>query len=204
MRYYTKILPFENTRRLTKIMAFRNLVVEYFNDCKFEMFEAVESNHARKLRIEINKSLYETHEMVNAAGISTRIIYDPPPIRRGIAGPVDVLLEMFNLPNLQLSPNVATDQLERAYGIYERNRRAAKMRLFNPFFYLARLLDLISEIPFILLGKIGFNRAKVETSSIGRIAKGVIQSVVFLAALFEVLDFLGVWDGIRNALFGRI
>jgi hypothetical protein len=202
-RYYTKLLPSENRRRLTKIMAFRNQVVEYFNNCTPERFEAIENDRARKLRTDINISLDEVHEMVNAAGISTLMLYDPAPMRGGFAGNVDVLLNIFRLPYLQINPNAAYDHLERAYGIYIRNGRAARFRMFNPFFYLARLLDLLSEIPFAILGAMGFNRGKAEASPLGRIAKIVIQIVLFLAGLFTVLYYLGLMDGVRDAILGR-
>ncbi len=198
MRYYTKILPFENRRRLTKIKAFRNLVVEYFNNCEPKMFEAIENDQARKLRIDINTSLDEILIMVHAAGISTQLLYDPPPVRGGFAGNVDVFLNIFNLPYLQIKPYVICDHLERAYGIYERNQRAAKLRLINPFFYLGRLLDYVSELPFAFLGKLGFNRNKAESSILGRIIKGFVKLVFFLAAAFAVLHYLGYMDAVKE------
>lgn len=203
MRYYNKILPFENTRRMAKIMTFRNQVVEYFNNCKYEMFEAIPNDQAGKLRIEINKSLDEVAEMVHAAGVSTWMLYDPAPVRGGYRGNVDVLLNIFNLAYLQIKPNVICDHLERAYGVYERNRRPAKIRFINPFFYLSRILEFIVEIPFAILGRMGFDRGKAESSLVGRIVKGIFQLVVYLAALLTALHYLGLLDGIKEAILGR-
>ena len=203
MRYYTKILPFENTRRLAKVMDFRNQVVEYFKDCELDGLELIEGDRAIQLRPEMNKSLDEVYDIVQAAGVSTQFLYDPPPIRRGFRGSIDVLQNIFHLANLEIEPSAVCDQLDRAIGIYERNRRPAKLRMINPFFYLARLLDFVAEIPFAIWGAMGFDRKKAEKSRTGRVFKIVFQSVIFLAALFEALDYLGLWDRIRDAL-GRI
>jgi len=203
MRYYTKILSRENKRRLAKVFTFRNLVIEYYNNCKIDTFEAIENDRARQLRREINTSLDEVAKIVHAVGISTTRLYSPSPIRGGYAGPVDTLSNIFQLPFLQIKPNVVIDELERAWGIYNGNQRAAKVRLFNPFYYLAWLLDLVAEIPFALLGALGFNRGKAEVSPLGRAAKLVFKLVAFIAALLTVLYHLGLMDGIRNAIFSR-
>jgi len=203
MRYYKKILPRENKRRLQKVRVFRNLVVEYFNNLEGDWLRPLENERARQLRKEINTSLDEARDIVNAAGISTMLLYSPAPVRGGYAGPVDVFLNIFELRCAQISPSHVTDHLERAWGIYDRNQRPAKMRLFNPFYYLARLLDLIAEIPFALLGALGFNRRKAEASLLGRAAKVGFRVVTFLAALLTILNLLGLMSGIREALFRR-
>jgi len=40
-----------------------------------------------------------------------------------------------------------TDIHERSIGIYENNRKAATLRVLNPFFCLARILDYVAEFP---------------------------------------------------------
>lgn len=140
--------------------------------------------------------------IVQDAGVSTTRFYSPAPIRGGFAGQVDVFLNIFQLRLAQINTSGVTDDLDRAWGIYNRNRRPALIRMFNPFYYLARLLDLVAEIPFAIAGTLGFNRSKAEGSPCGRAAKIIVKLVTFMAALLTILNLLGLLEGIREALFG--
>ena len=199
MRYYKKILPRENNRRLSKLTSFRNDVVNYFNNCKFDRseFEVNENEEARRTRIEINTALDEVHEIILAAGINPCLTYQAAPMRGGFITDLDVIMNIFNISSHQITPNIITDQVERAIGIYTKNRRAALFRFFNPFFYLGLIIDLLANLPFVLLGRIGFNRAKAESSLLGRIAKGFFQLVYLIAAVFAVLYYLGYMEAVK-------
>jgi hypothetical protein len=183
---------------MAKLFAFRNLAVEYYENCTFGDFQAIPNEQAAKLRPEINREMDEIHDIVMAAGVDPRFYYDPPPIRRRPVGQVDAILNLFNLPHLQLDVTTTTDELERAYGVYERNKKPAMIRLFNPFFYLGRLFEFIAEIPFIILGKIGFDRGKAEVSRAGRIIRGFIEITGWIAVVLPALELLGWWKHIKS------
>jgi len=199
MQAYNKILIWENDRRLKSLYEFRNNVVSYFNNCIHHMFgeEPEENDVARKIRIDVNKGMAETLKIMTAAGVSPVMLVTPPPIIGGSPQIIDVVLNVFHLHNYHLRPQDVIDYLERTIGIYEKNRRAAKLRTVNPFFYLGRIFDRIAEFPFFLVGQMGFDRAKAETSIIGRIIKGIIQLITVLAAVLTVLYLLGYLEPVK-------
>ena len=66
MRHYTKILVWENERRLNKLAEFRQLVIKYFNNSHWEWMvdERIEEDAAREARIQINRVVVEVHSIV--------------------------------------------------------------------------------------------------------------------------------------------
>ena len=208
VRNYAKILIWENNRRILKLGEFRKSIVAYFNNCDFSGYalEPEENQKALDARREINVSLKEVFKITVAAGINPTITYTPPPAIGGYIRDVDLIHNIFNIRAYRLSPEMIIDVIDRAIGVYATNRRMAKVRIINPFYYLGVILDLITELPFILIGRLGFDRDKAESSSVGRIAKGIFQTVAFLAATFAVLYYLGYMDSVRGfirALIGR-
>ncbi len=203
MRYINRILPWENRRRVGRLFSFREEVVKYFNNCEFAAFSVKENQEAQRLRTSINSSIDEIHEMILAAGISPRMTYRASPMAGGYVTDIDVVLNIFNLASYQVSPQTVTDHIERAYGKYRVNQKASTIRLFNPLFYLGLLIDLIAEIPFVILGKLGFNRARAESSLLGRIFKGFFQLCVFVATVFTILHYLGYMDSVKGLIKGH-
>jgi len=199
MRASNKILIWENQRRLNSLIGFRIKVITYFDNCVFHMFgdEPEENKEARLVRIDINREMAEVREIMAAAGVNPAIVWTPPPAIGGYPQKLDVVLNVFNLHRYHLGPEEITDYLERTIGIYEKSKKAAKLRVINPFFYLGLIFDYIAEFPFFLAGRMGFNRAKAESSVIGRIIKGVVQLITALAAALTILYLLGYLEPVK-------
>jgi len=200
MRYYTKILYWENARRIRELIKFRDQVVTYFNNCEFDRLEPLENEEAVKVRSAINRSMVEIRDMIIAAGVLPIITYTPPRTVGGYIQNIDMILNIFHVQHYDINPKEITDYLEKAIGVYEKSQRRSKIRIFNPFFYIGFLLDLIAEIPFFLVGKIGFNRTKAESSVIGRIIKGIGYLIPVLAAALTILDILGYTEIIKRLI----
>jgi hypothetical protein len=202
MEYYTKILPWENKRRLNRLIEFRKKVIAYFNNTEFRFLEQYlkENEEARKIRVSINMSLDEIYEIILCAGIIPKITYTPPLAVGGLIRDIDLIHNIFHIQMYQLSPNEIIDQLERAIGKYTKNRKKALLRLINPFFYLGLLFAFIANLPFILIGRIGFDRTKVESSVIGRIIKGFFYLITILASLLAIIYYLGYMDSVRELI----
>ena len=94
-------------------------------------------------------------------------------------------------------PTNLMDVIDQGIGIYETDRRAALLRTINPFFYLGIVLDWIVRVPFLLLGKAGFDQQKVEMSFVGRVIKGTIYIVTALASLLTVLQLLNYLEPVK-------
>ena len=202
MTYYTKILPWENNRRLDKLIEFRHLVIEYFNNSRAEWMvdERIEKPKAEEARVKINRMMDEVHDIIFYAGINPSIRYTPPPAVGGYIQDIDLIQNIFNLHRFQIAPKYHLDFIERAIGKYESNAGPAIRRAINPFFYVGLVFDLVARLPFILIGRVGLNRKKAEQSLLGRLIKGVIYIITALASLLTVLQLLDYLEPIKEIL----
>lgn len=200
MRYYTKITVWENSRRLNRLVEFHNLIIEYFNNSHWEWTAdgRIEEEPARLARVKINRAMDEAHCIILHSGINPSVIYTPPPAVGGYVKNVDVIQNIFNLDSHQMGIKPVLDFIERAIGIYESNHKSAIIRTLNPFFYLGLVFDAISDLPFIAIGKLGFNREKAKSSAIGRLVKGFLYLIMVAAAFLTILQLLDFLNPIKQ------
>ena len=191
MRHYTKILFWENEKRLNKLIKFRQLVIKYFDNSyveRWSMDGRIEEKDAQEARTEINMDLAEVHSIILNSGTSLTYTYTPPPAvsRRGMD--IDLIVNIFNLDQIDADPEIVLDCIERAIGKHQSNHKRALVRIFNPLFYIGLVIDAISNLPFIAIGKLGFNRQKAEVSTKGRLFKGFIQIVVWAIFILQAFE----------------
>ena len=204
MRYHTKILVWENARRLNKLIEFRELAIEYFNNSRpagWGNSSRIEEAPAREARFKINLVIDEVHSIILTSGIIPTLSWTAPAAIGSYAREIDLIANIFNLNGLQIEPNYVLDFIDRVIGKYESNHESALVRTFNPFFYLGWFLDVISDLPFVVVGKFGFDRGKMKTSLIGRFVKGIMFLAPFLAIL-HYLDFLEPVKQFAHKLLG--
>ena len=199
MRYHTKILIWENKRRLNKLRAFRSLVIRYFNNSRVAFGGGrVEESAAKEARREINRLKDEIHSIILNSGIDPSFSWTRPTTIGGDDTEIDLIEDIFNLDQFDIGPNNLLDCIDRAIGKYESNRKSVFVRTFNPFFYLGRLLDTITDLPFIIIGILGFNRQKIKASTIGRLVKGVLYLIIIVAAVLAILHLLDLLDPVKQ------
>lgn len=201
MRHYTKILIWENKKRLNKLIKFRQLIIKYFKNSNVErgsMGGRIEEKDAQEARTEINMDEAEAHSIILNSGTSLTYIYTPPPAVGGRVLTIDLIENIFNLDQIHTDPRIVIDCIDRAIGRYKSNHKSACWRIINPFFYLGRLFDIISDLPFIVVEKFGFNQQKAKASAAGRLVKGVLYWIVaivsFIGGSLAILDYLGYLD----------
>ena len=200
MRHYTKILILENERRLNKLIEFRELAIEYFSNSRpagWGNSSRIEEDAAREARLKINLVIDEVHSIILNSGIIRTFSWTAPAVIGSYAREIDLIENIFNLNGLQIEPNHVLDFMERVIGKYESNRKSALVRMFNPFFYLGLVFDAISDLPFMAIGKLGFDRQKAEASAIGKLVKGIL----YLWYMIELLIHL---NNIFNSHFSLI
>ncbi len=203
MSYYKKITIWENYRRTKLLLEFRNLVVTYFANLLVSG-RRVENKKAQQARIEINMILDKTYFVVISAGVKPTIYYSPPPSIGGLEGDIDLIHNIFNLYRYQIEPRKILDFIERAIGIYENDRHNALLRTLNPLFWLGLILDYIVSLPFKVIGKIGFNQEKIESSITGKIIKGILYFITVLASFLTVLEKIGYLEKFISLIQGWI
>ena len=196
---HTKILVWENDKRLNKLIEFRDLVVQYFNNqtgtvqADFQN-KNTENKPVQITSTDINLALVEIHHIITSSGISTKFIYTAPPFLGGRSTKFDLIFDMFNLYEFGIPPQKVVDIIEISIGVYESNRTKSISRMFNPFFWLGWVADAISEVLFDVMGEFGSGRQNAEKSAIGKISKGIIyfvtNIVVPLLLLLQLLDLL--------------
>ena len=180
MRYYTKILPWENSRRLHRLAEFRALVMQYFSNsyAYWRADERIEEPLAEEARVKINRIMDETHDIVLYSGVAPILRYTPPRAIGGYIVDIDLIQNIFHLHRYEINANNLLDFVDQAIGIYENNTRPAIFRAINPLFYLGIVFDFVARMPFILIGRAGFNRKKIEESLIGRLIRAVSTSLL--------------------------
>ena len=102
------------------------------------------------------------------------------------------------IDRFRIEANDVLNFIDRSIEIYESNHKSAIARTFNPFFYLGLLFDTILELPFIAIGKLGFNRQKMEESAIGRLFKGVLYLITVVAAFLTILQLLDLLGPVKQ------
>lgn len=194
MNYYKRIPIWENRKRVDFLVEFKKLVCDYFNNVRRAdwSLNIIENETAKQIRNKINIKLHKAHFIVVAAGVNSSVFYTPPPSVGGLAGNIDVILNIFHLHLYSnIKPQEALDIIDRAIGIYEDDEKSSLFRTFNPFFWLSLVLDYTVSLPFKILGKFGLNQEKIEDSALGKMIKGILYLILVVAAFLEILDKLG-------------
>ncbi len=202
MRYYTKIPFWENKRRLTLLQKFRELVVLYYDntDAHWMVEGRIESDRAREIRVEINRMINEIHSIINMSDINTMTYYTPPPAIGGYAHHIDLILNIFELQSYRIGENRILDYIDRAIGVYQNDFIPSILRTINPFYWIGIILDYIVSLPFILIGKAGFNQKKAEVSFLGKFLKIIFYLMSGTAAFLAILNYLGYLDNFKRII----
>ena len=199
MRHYTKILMRENKRRLNKLRKFRPLMIRYFNNSRVGLGGGrVEEDAAREARSKINLLRDGIHSIILNSGIDPTFSWTPPAAVGDHAIEIDLIENIFNLDQFHIGPSNLLAVIDRAIEKYDSNRKAALVRTFNPFLYLGWILDTISDLPFIVIGILGFNRQKIKTSAIGRLVKGILYLTIIVAVVLTTLHLLDFVEPIKQ------
>lgn len=191
MQHINRIFPQENERRINELRSFRELLQAYHKQLRYSpaLGEAIENDKSRASREQINKKLDHVHRIVIAAGVNPTVSF-----RTLVAkGSMDVILNALTLRDFGLDQSAPFDFIDRAIGKYEHNERAARIRMFNPFFYIGVALEFVASLPFRFLARMGFSRARAEDSLIGRITKALLELVAGAAAVIAILQAFGTW-----------
>lgn len=190
------IFYWEAKERLRTLEQFRDDVEAFFQQAHWNPEEDwVQDDGAKALRRRINERLREAEVACYFVGVGQPLDYAPPPAVGGLAGQVDLFRNIFNFPRLRLPIELLTDELDRAIGIYRSWLGPLWRKLFNPFYWIGRLLEAISRIPFRILASAGFDLDKAEGSLLGKIVSAIIQFAVALAAIIKgassLLEYIG-------------
>jgi len=75
------------------------------------------------------------------------------------------------------------------------------LRTINPLYWILSIIDFIVNIPFKILGKVGFNQEKLEGSFFGKLTKGTLYLMTVFAAFLTILEKLGYLEWFKKLIF---
>ena len=192
MRHYTRILIWENRRRLKQLKEFRSLMIRYFNNSRIGFGGGrVEESAAKEARRDLNRLREEIHSIILNSEMDPSFSWTRPAAAGGNDTEIDLIENLFNLDQFDIGPSNVLGIIDKTIGQHDSNRKSAFIRTLNPFFYIGVALDTISDLPFIFVGLFGFNRKKIRTSAIGRPIKAILYLTTIIAALLAILHFSG-------------
>lgn len=198
MENYNKIPIWENLNRITYLKKFRQLINDYFLGAQYDYTGVRLDSKAEKARPEINKMSLRVSKYILKAGISTEITHFPAPAIGGYVTRIDLIFNLFNLPDYDVLPIEVIDLIDKAIGVYEEDKLSAFFRSINPLFWLKKLLAKIALAPFSLLSLAGFESEKIRKSLIGKLLSLLFQLVALIASIVTILQILGYNDAIKN------
>lgn len=192
-RFYTMIPVWENRTRHRALTRFRSLVVEYFESLgRTSWNEPFETDRSRELRELINRDLHTAEAYTRWSGVDDRMTYREAPMSGGrVYRNLPLISNLFNLNDFEIPAQNVLDMLDRAIGNLENDRRASARRTANPLFWLGLAIEGVGRIPFALLGRAGFDRAKIEDSTAGKLLRLLVWFAAGLAGIIS-----GVWAGV--------
>lgn len=192
MRHYTRILIWENRRRLKQLKEFRSLMIRYFNNSRIGFGGGrVEESAAKDAKRDLNRLRDEIHSIILNSEMDPSFSWTRPAAAGGNDTEIDLIENLFNLDQFDIGPSNVLGIIDKTIGQHDSNRKSAFIRTLNPFFYIGVALDTISDLPFIFVGLFGFNRKKIRTSAIGRPIKAILYLTTIIAALLAILHFSG-------------
>jgi len=126
------------------------------------------------------------------AGISPNVTHNGAPAGGSVRQGLNLVDDLFNLQNYDIETQALIDFINQALGVYERDFKWSFMRTVNPLFWVGKILELVSSVPFYLLGRIGFDQEELELSSLGRVVKWAIKTVGYFTIGWQFLVIIGI------------
>ena len=195
MNGYSDITFWESRRRLKRLNEFREHVVAYFDANGYG-----QEDKRKTARKSINLLLNDVQAIVDAANVHPVIEHPPLCGVEGHSRNIDLLENIFRLYIFNTGHVRVIDFLDRAIGVYDSNHIKSIWRTLNPLWWTWRILKLFVQVPFVLLGTVGFDSTKAERSTLGRLFKLVIYMLGPVAAFLSILGYLGLLEEFLQAV----
>jgi hypothetical protein len=204
VKRYDRIPLWETKRRLAVLERFYSDVGEYFSNSRadWKVDGRIEKEAARAARKRINLSLQKARRIIATAGVGTVITYTPPPAVGGYRQQVDIIHNLFTIGQFHIAPDTPLGMIEQALGVYTADLSASRWRTFNPLWWIGNLLTWFSSIPFLLLGKVGFDGDKAQHSLIGKLVSLVFLFIPVIASILTILDLMDLLEPLKATLRG--
>jgi hypothetical protein len=173
---------------IREISEFKEMWKRYVVLMRQDRLPAPEHEAKRQLRENLNLMIPAVSRYVRKCGVSTSVYYTPPPIVGGMAGNIDLFANMYNLHQYEVPEEILVDLLDKAIGTYRFFQKEYKERIFNPFYWIGRII----KIPFRIAEFAGFDPGKLEISIFGKLYKLIAALIILLASIATILQFCNI------------
>jgi hypothetical protein len=148
-------------------------------------------------RSEINYRKPTVQEMVTLSGIVARRSW---PTRRQDLAPVDidVLDQLWYLETFRVSARAPVDVIEEAIGVYRDDQLKSWFRTFNPFFWLVRLIDWLTDLVFAIVQRFHPGLQEGRKPLLRRFVELCIGIAALAASICTILWFLGFQTAVQH------
>ena len=189
MKQYTKLTFWQNIVRQKKLKEYKARLEEYFRSIDYDSYDRsiLDTPQTRITRTYLNKQADVVGQYITETGSPLRVTYTPPPVIGGYIQQIDLIDNLFNLQNFDIEVQTLIDVIDQALGIFERDFFNSVLRTIYPLFWFGKILELISSVPFYLLGSVGFNRVRLENSGIGKLVKFIIKTITLFVLIWQFL-----------------
>jgi hypothetical protein len=191
-----EITFWENVRRQRALTTFHENVFAYFSAAR----TSPDTDQAREARQNINRTMHEIGNILLCAKVFTMVRHTEPPHLGGQSEDIDLLLNVFELGPYRIPHQQVLDLLDRGLGVYQADWSAARLRTFNPFWWIGRGVIWFGRLPIWFLGQLGFNAKEIEGTTWGKIIKGVFSLLAAIGTLLTILNLLGLLDTVKRHL----
>jgi len=193
MKRLHDLFLWEVRSRIDKIQNYQKLINEYFTNIDYSEYsrEIIDNENSVRIRHQLNLDSAEVHKYISTV-TSPILTYYPPPAIGGFVTDIDLVDNIFNLQKYDIEPQSLIDVLDKALGIYQSELTPSLIRIFNPFVWLGKLLEIVASVPFLLLGSVGFDKKRLELSFVGKIVKLIIKLISLVVTIWEILYRLGI------------
>lgn len=193
MEGYKKITFWQNISYRKYLNEYQSQVKKYFGLIDYDYSRNIIDNEgSRKIRTYLNRQNELLQKIFLGVGLSPNVIHTPPPAIGGLMQRINLIDNLFNLQNYDIEPQELIDFIDQIYGVYERDFLNSIIRTLNPFYWLGRVLEIIASVPFYLLGQIGFNQHKLESSLTGQVIKLLIKILSIVSLFWGLLSKLEI------------
>ncbi|MEY2719346.1 MAG: hypothetical protein RLZZ273_712 [Bacteroidota bacterium] len=174
--------------RHNRLIDYRDLVVKYLNS----IVSLNQSNMTlvNELRSQINERMPYIDEVVRVSGVATHMSYTP--MRAIPPTTYNLVTDLFGMHEQRVPMQNAIDLLERTIGAHKAQMWPSAIRIFNPFYWVGLIVELVASLIFSPFHAAGLNTGRLEYSLWVRSIKGLITMTATILTILVGLDQLNI------------
>lgn len=190
---YQELTFWQNLSSQQALKNYQRQVGRYFELVDYDIDRnIIDTAESKRIRQFLNREAEKILTIFRDVTFSVNVVHTPPPAIGGLVQRINLIDNLFNLQHYDIEPQALIDMIDQVLGVYERDFVMSIVRTFNPLYWLGKFLEIIASLPFYILGRLGFERNKLERSSTGKVVKWLIKLLILVGSVWEVLARLKI------------